>query len=213
MNKRNIATFYIVRHGETIWNKEGRLQGQKDSPLTEKGLWQARNVAKKLKNISFDAIFSSDLLRAKRTAEIIALEHELAVDMVKALRERRFGQVEGKTYEELRRDLKDIMEKFDALPPQDKFTYRFVEDMESDDEVAIRFIAYLREMAVAYAGKTVLLVCHGGLMRAFLIKVGYGSHEELPPGSVENTAYFKLESDGVDFVIKESDGIHKKHAT
>lgn len=206
------TTFYVVRHGETVWNKEGRLQGQQDSPLTENGLGQARTVAQKLKGINFDAMFSSDLLRAKRTAEIIALEHELAVDTTEALRERKFGKVEGKTHAELRNDLKEIMEKFDAMPQEEKFTYRFVEDMESDDEVATRFTTYLREMAVAYAGKTVLLVCHGGLMRAFLIKIGYGTHTELPPGTIDNTAYFKLESDGVDFVIKETDGIHKRHA-
>lgn len=206
------TTFYIVRHGETIWNKEGRLQGQLDSPLTENGLAQAKTVAWKLKDVNFDAMFSSDLLRAKRTAEIIALEHELAVDTTEALRERKFGQVEGKTHAELRKDLKEIMEKFDAMPPSEKFTYRFVDDMESDDEVATRFIIYLREMAVAYAGKTILLVCHGGLMRAFLIKIGFGSHEELPPGTIDNTAFFALESDGIDFIVKETDGIHKKYA-
>jgi broad specificity phosphatase PhoE len=212
MRQNRYATFYVVRHGETVWNSEGRLQGQMDSPLTEKGLEQARNVAKKLKHISFDAAFSSDLLRAKRTAEIIALEHAIAVDTVEALRERKFGQVEGKKLDELRVDLKEIMEAFDAMPPEERFVYRFVEDMESDDEVATRFITYLREIAVAYVGKTVLLVCHGGLMRAFLIKIGFAAHAELPPGTIDNAAYFKLESDGVDFFVKETSGVHKRHA-
>jgi broad specificity phosphatase PhoE len=212
MNNNTYTTFYIVRHGETEWNRDGRLQGQKDSPLTEKGLAQAKVVAQKLRHIKFDALFSSDLLRAKRTADIIALEHELAVDTTEALRERKFGTVEGKKPEELRRELKEIMEVFDSLPPEERFRYRFVEDMESDDEVATRFITYLREMAVAYIGKTVLLVCHGGLMRAFLIKVGYGTHEELPPGTIDNTAYFRLDSDGVEFFVKETDGIHKRNA-
>ena len=212
MNNDKYCTFYIVRHGETVWNTQGRMQGQKDSPLTENGLKQAKDVARKLRSIKFDAAFSSDLLRAKRTAEIIALEHELAVDTTQALRERKFGSVEGKTQEELRRDLKDMYETFLSMSPEERFSKKFVDDMESDDEIATRFVTYIREMAVAYAGKTVLLVCHGGLMRAFLIKIGYGTHDELPPRAVGNTSFFKLHSDGVEFNIIETDGIKKRHA-
>lgn len=206
------CTFYVVRHGQTEWNSQGRYQGQKDSPLTEKGIQQAKDVAGKLKHIKFDVIFSSDLLRAKRTAEFIALEHQLAVTTTEALRERNFGSVEGKTEAEIREELQEVMEEYDKLTPEEKYSYKFVENMESDDEIANRLVTYIREIAVGYEGKTVLLVCHGGLMRAFLIKIGFGTHAELPPKSIANTAYFKMLSDGVDFSIKETEGIHKTDA-
>lgn len=86
---------YIVRHGETEWNVRKLLQGQKDSNLTEKGKEEAERLAKKFKDTPFDAIFSSDLLRAKRTAEILAVEHNLAIQTNKLLRERHFGRLEG----------------------------------------------------------------------------------------------------------------------
>lgn len=205
MNK--YCTFYVVRHGQTEWNVQGRYQGQKDSPLTEMGLEQASVLAKKLSHIRFDAAFSSDLLRAQRTAEVIALEHKLAVSTTKALRERSFGSIEGKTEKEIREELREVMEKYDMLSDEEKFTYRFVDDMETDDEIATRMVTYVREMAVGYAGKTVLLVCHGGIMRSFLIKIGHATYESLPRGKVANTAYFKMESDGVDFFVKETSGI------
>lgn len=207
MEQNNYCTFYVIRHGQTEWNVAGRYQGQKDSPLTPEGLLQAKEVAQKLKTIKFDAIFSSDLLRAQRTAEIIAIEHRLAVTTTEALRERNFGTIEGKTELEIRDELQEIMEQYDMLSPEEKYSFKFVEDMESDDEIAIRLTTYIREMAVGYRGKTIALVCHGGLMRAFLIKIGFATYEELPGKSITNTSYFKLLSDGVDFMVKETNGI------
>src|SRR5258706_14102789 len=92
----NLTTFYIVRHGETDWNAERRLQGHSDIPLNENGELQAKNLADELQDITFDLAFSSDLLRAKRTAEIIALEHKLEVQTTKLIREKNYGSLEGK---------------------------------------------------------------------------------------------------------------------
>jgi broad specificity phosphatase PhoE len=206
------CTLYIVRHGQTEWNKEGRMQGHMDSPLTAEGLEQAKLLGKRLKNVEFDAAFSSDLLRARRTAEIVALEHNLVVTTTEALREKRLGTLEGKKEAMLREELKELMEKFDLLTPEEKYKHKFFEDMESDDEIATRFITYLREIAVAYRGKTILIVCHGRLMWAFLLKIGFATFEELAPKNIKNTAYFKLLADGVDFVVKETEGIHKINA-
>lgn len=89
-NKEKYCTFYIVRHGETLWNVKGLLQGIKDSALTPTGEKQARELAAELESVNFDVIFSSDLLRARRTAEIIALERKLAVKTSQLLRERQF---------------------------------------------------------------------------------------------------------------------------
>src|SRR3989344_5835107 len=98
MQRAKLTTFYIVRHGQTEWNTKGLLQGHGDSPLTYLGVKQAEQIRDELKSIHFDAIFSSDLLRAKRTAEIVALERKIAVKTTQALRERDFGHFEGKPF-------------------------------------------------------------------------------------------------------------------
>src|SRR3990172_8408752 len=99
----NYTTIYIVRHGETEWNIKGVMQGHSDSPLTKTGEKQAHQIAEELKEIHFDEIFSSDALRAKRTAEIIALERKMAVQAKTALRERNYGEFEGLPYEKYNR--------------------------------------------------------------------------------------------------------------
>jgi broad specificity phosphatase PhoE len=209
---KELTTIYIVRHGETEWNVEKLIQGQKDSSLTKKGEAQAKMLAKELGHIYFNAVFSSDLLRAKRTAEIIVLEKKLAVKTSQALRERAFGKHEGKSIELFRKELSHLFNEYSRLSTEEKFRFKFDKDIESEGEAVSRFITLLRELAVAYAGKTILVVTHGAVMRYFLIHAGFGTHQTLPSSekTIENTAYIKVESDGVDFFIKETKGINKK---
>lgn len=140
----NFCTFYIVRHGETNWNKNGLLQGHLGEDLNENGKIQAKNLAKDLKNIHFNAIFSSDLIRASHTAKIIALERKLAVEASELLRERSFGPFEGKPYT----SLKEYDKTFDRLTDEEKRTHKAHPDMESDEELVGRFITFLREAAL-----------------------------------------------------------------
>ena len=96
------ATLFLVRHGETDWNAAGRWQGQTDIPLNPRGREQAREVAGRLRGEGLGAIASSDLLRARTTAEIVAAELGLVVNHLDpGLRERRFGCFEGLTREEV----------------------------------------------------------------------------------------------------------------
>lgn len=205
VDRTKYCTLYIARHGETEWNVEQRLQGQKDSPLTKSGLKQAEFLAQSLRDIHFDSIFSSDLLRAKRTAEIAALERKLAVKTTELLREHNYGIYEGKKYEEVRIELKHSFDEYERLSDKEKFRYRLIPNGETDEEIVMRFITFLREVALAYEGKNVLVVSHGGIMSAFLVHIGFGPQEKV---RIANTGYFKLRSDGVDFFIDESVGIH-----
>lgn len=198
--------FYIVRHGQTEWNVQRRVQGHQDSPLTLKGQEQAKEVAQELKTVTFDAIYSSDLSRAKQTAETIALEHKLAVQTHKLLRERNFGKLEGVSIQELRQF--DAI--YDKLDEAGKQNYKIAKDVESDEEIAARFITFLREVAVLHPGKTVLVTSHSGIMKAFLIKIGFGTSQTLPHGSIANAAYVQLLSDGVEFYIEATKGITKQ---
>lgn len=195
---------YIVRHGQTEWNMKKMIQGQKDSPLTDIGISQAKELAENLKKIKFDFIFSSDLLRAKRTAEIIAAEHKLNVETTQLLRERAFGQLEGKTIYAL----KAFEELFTKLEHEEIFNYKSSPEMESDNEITNRMMIFLREAVIANAGKKILVVTHGGIMRAFLIKLGVADYKN--PIFVGNAGYIKLKTDGIDFEVKEIKDIHGK---
>ncbi len=210
MTKNNYCTLYIVRHGETEMNVKKVLQGHLDSALTKLGEEQARIRGNSLSHINFDAVFSSDLLRAKLTAEIILLEKKMAVTTKKMLRERSFGSFEGMTFDNFHKTLEKEFADYDKLSEQEKFRQTPHSEIESDENIVSRFITLLREIAVFYTGKTVLVVSHGGAMRALLIHLGFGTSLEVDFGSVHNLGYVKIESDGVDFVIKKTDGIEKK---
>jgi 2,3-bisphosphoglycerate-dependent phosphoglycerate mutase len=91
----------LLRHGETAWNAETRIQGQLDVPLNARGFWQAGRLAQALAGEAFDAIYSSDLARAHATAQAVARAQGLQVQTDPALRERGFGRFEGLIYAEI----------------------------------------------------------------------------------------------------------------
>jgi len=194
---QNYCTIYLVRHAETEWNEKKLIQGHSDIPLNKKGEIQAKDLSKKLSHVKFAAVFSSDLIRARRTAEIIILEKKLAVATTKTLRERLFGRFEGKHMNELRKILGELI-----LFSKEKQKKLELSDVENDEEIMRRFIPFIREVAVAYQGKSVLMVSHGGLIRAFLDRIGFKmpNYSEKP---MKNAGYLIVKSDGVEFIVKE----------
>lgn len=205
INLKNYCTIYLVRHAETDWNVKKVLQGHTDSPLTDLGKEQAKLLAKKFRDLHFDAVFSSDLLRAKKTAELITLEKKLAVQTTKALRERYFGVFEGKRWQGIEFKIRKILKKMSDLSLKRWLKLKLFEDEESDAELMTRFITFLREIAVGYQRKNILVVSHGGVIRQFLIHLGQIAKHDFV--QIRNLSYLKLESDGVDFFVKEMEGI------
>ena len=203
----NNCTFYIVRHGETEWNAIHRIQGHSESILTEKGRKQVREAAEKLKNIHFDAVYSSDLLRAKQTAEILILEKKMKIITAKTLRERTFGEHEGIMSDEYARKIKNLLEEYKKLAIEEKWKFKFGKGYESDEKLFTRFITFLREIAAGYRGKTVLIVTHGGPLRMLLTKLGFAEYGRLNPGTFKNAGYLVVQSDGVDFFLKKVEGV------
>lgn len=189
-----------MRHGQTDWNKEKRLQGQKDIPLNQHGISQAHDTANRLKSIHFDAVFSSDLVRAKKTAEIITLERNLAIRTNELLREQAFGTSEGKVVKEFLA----LFTKWETLSEEERY-HHVVDDEESPAQAVTRLITFLREVSVSHQGKTVLVVTHGGLMRYLLIRLGKATFAK--PVFIGNTGYIKLRSDGVDFFVDAIEGV------
>lgn len=199
----NLTTFYLLRHGITEWNEKRLIQGSMDSPLTANGIKEVENLAKKLKNIKFDYVYSSDLLRARRTAEIIALEHKLSVETDKLIRERSFGNLEGKPSFLI----KEWDETLNRLTNAEKDKYRHDKDIETNEEVANRAITFIKELSVRFPSKTILVVSHGGLIRQFLIRIGFATYDNMVHGAVRNGAFVKIQSDGNDLFVKEISGI------
>lgn len=202
MRTAQTCTLYLVRHGQTDWNVTRTIQGQLDIPLNKKGEEQAEELRLELESIHFDALFSSDLLRAKRTAELLNLERQLVIETTVALRERSFGSYQGKQMDEAHEKLYHLLENYKSHP-------HLVESgVETNEEMVSRALTFIREISVAYPGQTVLLVSHGGLMRTLLLHLGYCTAKQFPPfGSIKNLAYIKLLSDGSEIEVGGTSGI------
>ena len=157
------SRWFFVRHGETDYNKERRIQGQKESsPLNILGREQARIAGEVLRDKNIEIIFSSDLLRTQETAEIIAKElpnkQEIVLD--KRLRERDLGEAEGLTYEETKERFPDIYHY--AKKPANNENYQEAEE---------RIWEAVSEHISKHPHKNVLIVSHGGTLRALLRRI------------------------------------------
>lgn len=202
--KQTYCIIYIVRHGQTDWNANQKIQGHSDNALNKTGEEQARSLAQTFKHINFDAVYSSDLIRAKKTAELILVEKKLALETSKLLRERRMGKLEGKHFSEM-----DSINKIWAgLDKQQRLIFTPYRGYESDGKIISRLITFLREIAVSRLKQTVLVVAHGGIMRVLLNHLIDKTFES---GAVKNLAYIKLKSDGIDFFIEELSNVEDPH--
>jgi probable phosphoglycerate mutase len=151
--------FIAIRHGETEWNSEGRFQGHLNSVLNNQGMAQARALGERLATERFDLLLSSDLGRALQTASAIAMRsgHEIVVEP--RLRERRMGIFQGLTPDEVQ-----------ARYPQDYARFRShdpdyaIPDGESMRQLFERIVACFTDLAARYAGLTLTIVTHGGVL-------------------------------------------------
>ena len=154
-----VTRIVAVRHGETEWNAQMRMQGQLDTQLSERGRWQASRAARALAGEGIEAIFASDLARAFDTARAIAAVIDLPISTDRGLRERGFGIFEGHTYAEI-----------DSRWPEDAARWRRHEPAfrpeggESLIEFSARAVAALTGIAERSRGRTILVVSHGGVL-------------------------------------------------
>ncbi|MBO8126213.1 MAG: histidine phosphatase family protein [Firmicutes bacterium] len=159
---------YLVRHGETDWNRGARIQGQQDIPLNELGRRQAEAVAGYLKALRFgyDCIYCSDLARARETAEIIAAQWGVEVVPRRDLRERNFGKLEGTTFQEARETYADLFRAYAEDPINTRFP-----DGESTWDLAARAKGFLEYLRAEHSNEAVMVVTHGGFIRTLLALV------------------------------------------
>lgn len=149
----------LVRHGETAWNAEGRVQGQLDIPLNATGLRQARAVASALKGEAFDAVYSSDLVRALQTAQPSADMVRKQVQLDPRLRERHYGVFQSITYAEAKGRFPEDYARFKAKDLD--FDFETGESLRGFDE---RVLLFFRELLESRKGQNLLIFTHGGVL-------------------------------------------------
>lgn len=156
------TTFLVVRHGETVWNAQGRWQGWLNSPLNQRGVEQAQALWHELSSMKIDLAFCSDTGRARQTAEILCQGHNIVPVEVSQLRERFYGEYEGLNAAQIEQKLpgtrfkasRDTRESW--RPPGG----------ETMAELRDRLRSFFDKLCTAHAGKTLLLVSHSGVVRA-----------------------------------------------
>lgn len=181
----------LVRHGETDFNKNKLIQGHSDIELNETGRNQAKNAGMKINEFSIDAAFSSPLKRAVETARLMldnsnnSQNEKLKIEVDQRLIEKFFGDFEGSTFDEY----------FAALEKNEG-----LESIELEENVNKRANDFFKDKFNEYTDKTILVVCHGALIRIFLRELGlYPNTKEL----IKNTALNILNYDGEQFILEK----------
>lgn len=154
-----LTRIVAIRHGETAWNVDTRIQGQLDVPLNDKGLWQARRLGQALADEGISVVYSSDLQRALQTAQAVAAACALDVTTDTDLRERAFGVFEGLTWAEIERDHPVESERWRRRDPD--FGPVGGEVLSDFYE---RCVGRITALAARHPGAVVAMVAHGGVL-------------------------------------------------
>lgn len=160
-----MGKLYIVRHGETEWNTLGRIQGHTDVALSDRGRRQAAALSRRLAGVAFDAAYCSDLSRARETAQIILGPRDAALYATPQLREYHKGIFEGLTVREYAQRYPDLYQAslrndLDFAPPGGGETIR---------QTSARMAQFTAQLLVQNPNDTVLIVGHGGSLRAVIV--------------------------------------------
>jgi len=172
------CTIYLVRHGETEWNKIGRMQGHTDIPLNRAGVSQAHELRTILDSIDFYAVYASDLKRALDTARILIHNKNIKIQRDKDLRERSFGMYEGKPSVETWNELRLVLDMHDDTHPLTAHN-----KVETNNQMRKR------------------------VMKQLLLHIGYSQPHQFPKGSIQNLAYIKLSIHNTVVKVEDIHGI------
>jgi len=161
--EKTTTELYLVRHGQTLWNREKRMQGHLDSPLTEKGIMQASKLSERINDIAFDKIFASPSNRAYRTAEILKMDRPLDIIKRDELREINLGDWEGKKISEISESEPERHLNFWERP------HLYTSDTgESFFDIKARVIPFVEKIVSENRGKRILIVSHTTIIKTIL---------------------------------------------
>lgn len=194
----NSTRIFIARHGETDYNRNGRMQGRGvDRPLNKTGRLQARALAEYFKEQSPDYMFSSSLMRSMETAEIIAWSLRMSYTAWPELDEMDFGRFEGRTSAEITKELEKVHRRW-----QNGDTDYAIEDGESPQMVLNRSLPKANELIAEHEGSTLVFILHGRLIRILLSSwLGYDL-SEMHRITHSNGALYHLLRQGESFEVK-----------
>jgi broad specificity phosphatase PhoE len=166
-----VTRILLARHGETDWNRDNRFQGHADPPLNDAGREQAAALAASLAGERVAAVYSSPLRRAFETAELVAAPHRLEPTTVDALREVDVGSWQGLTRTEIESRFPEQFHRWLAFG-------QGWEDGETYEEMGVRVIGALSELSARHDGERVVVLTHGGPIRAAIAAASGISHSE-----------------------------------
>ncbi len=186
---------YFMRHGQTTWNKKGKIQGQVDVPLSEEGVRQAEATAEGMRDIPFDIIYASPLKRAYITAQIVRGDRDIPILRDDRLKEIAFGIAEGRYLSKEFAPGRKRIARYQLDPPN----YRPPKYGESYDQVLKRTWDFYRTVILPLEGKveTVLVAAHGTMLRCFLCDLNGRDRKEMwhsPFGSTCSTALYEVKN-------------------
>jgi broad specificity phosphatase PhoE len=190
---------HLVRHGQTDWNAEKRLQGKIDIALNEVGVAEAELIAKEFENRSLGGIYSSPLQRAQGTAQIINRAHQHEIKLYEALQEATYGSLEGVKVEEYHLKCSEKIASFHDMPYRERLHFKLVDDAESYFEVYQRVRPVLDQIVQNHLGEEVVVVTHGGLMRAVIAMLADIDVRDI---QIQNVGYLTLTGDGSKLAIQ-----------
>jgi len=177
----------LIRHGETEWNSQKRMQGHSNSDLSEVGMGQIQALGELMKNVSFDHIYSSDSLRTRQTAEAITQYSGHTLQFDQRIREKNLGVFEGLTSTEAKERHPEIYRLFKTAGAN-----YVIDEGESTQQLLERALEFIEEIRLRHPQERVVMVTHGGVVRV-LMKHSLGLPIDAPTRFIiKNTGIFGL---------------------
>ncbi|MEC9012838.1 MAG: histidine phosphatase family protein [SAR324 cluster bacterium] len=177
----------LIRHGETEWNSQKRMQGHSNSDLSEVGMGQIQALGELMKNVSFDHIYSSDSLRTRQTAEAITQYSGHTLQFDQRIREKNLGVFEGLTSTEAKERHPEIYRLFKTAGAN-----YVIDEGESTQQLLERALEFIEEIRLRHSQERVVMVTHGGVVRV-LMKHALGLSIDAPTRFIiKNTGIFGL---------------------
>lgn len=199
-----MTKIYLVRHAEAEGNLFLRCQGHIDTRVTPRGEKQIAALKARFASVPLDACYSSDLKRARQTAQALCEDRGLILSTDKRFREVNFGPLEDMPYGQIEREFPGALAAFTADP-----YHCNLDGMESFDESVSRFLSAMDQLAERHAGKSIAIASHGSVLRNVLIALFYGPENQGAAGHSDNTAVSLLEHEnGTYRLVYANDNSH-----
>lgn len=206
MENKSKNYIYVIRHGETVWNRSKLLQGRTNIPLSDEGIRQAYELAAFFREIPLNFIGVSPLLRSKQTGSIVAKTLGIPMEVFDELKAREYGPWEGKRIEVIKKEYQELFEQLVYLSLDEVYVTSPISSVESYETVANRALRLIR----CIQGENSLLITHTGVVSAILMGLGYHRQSEcVEIPRLEHLGYMKISNQSGELTLEEVRGLEK----